>query len=125
MMVSNYILLTSFLKFHNVAQLLCNFCPICNCPSRTAGRQWNKENRSQQIPVADHHGHPVYVTAIVSAVLGVCQFLLSSVSITLMNVAAVNQANRLRAVFYKAVLRQEISWYDKNGSGSFAEQLSQ
>ena len=56
--------------------------------------------------------------------MGVCQFLLSSVSITLMNVAAVNQANRLRALFYKAVLRQEIAWYDRNGSGSFAEQLS-
>ena len=56
--------------------------------------------------------------------MGVCQFLLSSVSITLMNVAAVNQANRLRALFYKAVLRQEVAWYDRNGSGSFAEQLS-
>ena len=36
-----------------------------------------------------------------------------------------HQANRLRALFYKALLRQEVSWYDKNGSGSFAEQLSQ
>ena len=64
--------------------------------------------------------------AIISAALGVCQFLASSVSITLMNVAAANQANRLRALFYKAVLRQEVAWHDKNGgSGSFAEQLSQ
>ena len=63
--------------------------------------------------------------AIISAALGVCQFLASSVSITLMNVAAANQANRLRALVYKAILRQEVAWHDKNGSGSFAEQLSQ
>ena len=51
--------------------------------------------------------------------------MLSSVSITLMNAAAANQANRLRALFYKAVLRQEVSWYDENGTGGFAEQLSE
>ena len=74
----------------------------------------------------ERKGHSVPVAAIVSAVLGLCQFLLSSVSISLANAAAANQANRLRALFYKAVLRQEVAWHDKNGgSGSCAEQLSQ
>ena len=41
--VSDYILLTVFVKFYNLSQLLCNFCPICSCPSRAkaeAGREW-------------------------------------------------------------------------------------
>ena len=34
MVVSDYILLAVLLQFHNLAQLLCNFGPICSCPSR-------------------------------------------------------------------------------------------
>ena len=58
MAVSDYILLTSFVKFHNVDQLLCNFCPICSCPSRN-GQTVEQPNSSQQILVPDHHGHSV------------------------------------------------------------------
>ena len=32
---SDYFLLILFLKFHNLARLLCNFCPISSWPSRT------------------------------------------------------------------------------------------
>ena len=34
MVVSDYIMFTVFLKFHNVDQLLYNFCPICSGPIR-------------------------------------------------------------------------------------------
>ena len=33
-MVRDYVSLTLILKFPNVAQLHCNFCPLCSCPSR-------------------------------------------------------------------------------------------
>ena len=32
--VRHYVLLTIFLKFHSVAQLLCNFCTICSYPRK-------------------------------------------------------------------------------------------
>ena len=54
--VSDYILLTLVLKF---CKLLCNFCPIYSCPSRI-GQAVEHPNQSQQILVADHHGHPVF-----------------------------------------------------------------
>ena len=54
MVVSDYILLTLFFKFHNLAQLHCDFCPICSCPSRI-GQTVEKSNHSQPILVADHH----------------------------------------------------------------------
>ena len=57
-LVRDYFLLTSFLKFHNLAQLLCNICPICSCPSRI-GQTVEQPNHGLQIIVADHHGHPV------------------------------------------------------------------
>ena len=34
MVVSDYILMALFLKFHHVAQLMCTVCPNCSCPSR-------------------------------------------------------------------------------------------
>ena len=58
MVVSDYILLTLFLKFHNVAQFLCNFCPL-QLPKKTV----EQPNNSQQILFADHHGYNVVVFA--------------------------------------------------------------
>ena len=52
--VSNHILLTLFLKFHDLAQLLHIFYPICNC------RQWKNQILIKKIRAADHHGHPAY-----------------------------------------------------------------
>ena len=40
MVVRDYILLTLFLKFLNLEQLLCHFCPILTRPKKL-GRQWN------------------------------------------------------------------------------------
>ena len=37
--VSDYILLTVFVKFYNLSQLLCNFCPICRV-------QWKNKSYS-------------------------------------------------------------------------------
>ena len=47
-----------FLKSHNVAQMLCNFCCICNRPSRI-GQTLEQPNQSQNNLVSEHHGHSV------------------------------------------------------------------
>ena len=57
MVVRDYVLLTSFLKFptfHHLAQLLCHFRPLCTCSSRI--RQ-SEEQPSQSQPnlFSDHH----------------------------------------------------------------------
>ena len=59
MVVSDYILLTLFLKFHNVAQfqLLCHFC------TSRIGPTVEQPYQSLQILVSDRHGHNVLHTA--------------------------------------------------------------
>ena len=65
MVVSNYILLALFLKFHRVAQLLCIFCPICSC-SRRIRQAVEHPNCSQQTQVADHHGHHIVYSLVLA-----------------------------------------------------------
>ena len=52
MVVKNYIVLTLFLNFHNVAQLLGNFYLFSAAQAELA-------IAGNQFLVADHHGHPV------------------------------------------------------------------
>ena len=50
MVVRDNILLTSILKFHNLAQLLCHFCLLCICTSRFGHTveqpNWSQHNMS-------------------------------------------------------------------------------
>ena len=46
MLVRDYVLLTLFLKLHNLARLLCHFGTLCSCPSRIW--QWNKKNEGNK-----------------------------------------------------------------------------
>ena len=45
MVVRDYVLLTLFLKFHNLGQQLWHFCPLSNCPSKQnraeSGAPWS------------------------------------------------------------------------------------
>ena len=54
--VSEYILLTLIWEFHHVAYVPCQFCQICNCPSRISQTS-ELPNQSQQNVVLT--GHPV------------------------------------------------------------------
>ena len=56
--VSDYILLTLNLDFHHVANMACQNCQICSCPSRIRHTS-ELPNQSQQHIVADLMSHPV------------------------------------------------------------------
>ena len=47
MVVQRLHLLTLFLKFHNLIQLLCHFCPICSCPSKIGRRRKNRSKANK------------------------------------------------------------------------------
>ena len=46
------------------------------------------------------------------------------VMVTCLSTAANNQTQRIRIIFFKAVLRQDISWFDTNTSGDFASKVT-
>ncbi|XP_041969859.1 multidrug resistance protein homolog 49 [Aricia agestis] len=58
------------------------------------------------------------------AVFSLLQFAVGAISVDLFNYAALKQIDRMKEMFLKAVLRQDISWYDLNTSMNFATKVS-
>ncbi|CAH8544710.1 unnamed protein product [Schistosoma mattheei] len=59
------------------------------------------------------------------AVLGAAMFLVSFIQDFCMNISASRQINRIRLLYFKSILRQDIPWYDEQSSGSLISKLSQ
>lgn len=59
------------------------------------------------------------------AVLSSVQFGLAVVMVDLLNLAAGRQISRVRKMFLKAVLRQDMAWYDTNTSTNFASRITE
>ncbi|XP_039305776.1 multidrug resistance protein homolog 49 isoform X2 [Solenopsis invicta] len=59
------------------------------------------------------------------ALLSVIMFVLSLLMVDLLNIAASRQISRIRKMFLKAVLRQDMSWYDTNTSTNFASRINE
>ncbi|CAG9128715.1 unnamed protein product [Plutella xylostella] len=57
-------------------------------------------------------------------VFSLLQFIVAAISIDLFNYAALNQIDRVKDRFLRAVLRQDISWYDLNTTMNFATKVS-
>lgn len=59
------------------------------------------------------------------AVLSAIMFVISTFMIDALNLAASRQISRVRKMFLKAVLRQDMSWYDTNTSTNFASRINE
>lgn len=59
------------------------------------------------------------------ATLSAVMFILSVLMIDSLNFAASRQISRIRKIFLKAVLRQDMSWYDTNTSTNFASRINE
>ena len=59
-----------------------------------------------------------------AAIIGVVNLLCSYLFVTCLNHAAEAQVFRIRNLFLKAVLRQDIGWYDVHQTGDFASRMS-
>ncbi|XP_012529625.2 multidrug resistance protein homolog 49 isoform X2 [Monomorium pharaonis] len=59
------------------------------------------------------------------AALSAIMFVLCMLMVDLLNFAASRQISRIRKMFLKAVLRQDMSWYDTNTSTNFASRINE
>ena len=50
---------------------------------------------------------------------------MSFLFVSVMNWAAASQVHRIRGLFYRAVLRQDIGWYDTHKTGDFAAKITE
>jgi ABC-type multidrug transport system fused ATPase/permease subunit len=58
------------------------------------------------------------------AFVGIAFLLCGYVMVATLSGAANNQAHRIRILFFKAILNQDISWYDTKTSGDFATKVT-
>lgn len=63
--------------------------------------------------------------AMYNCILGAIMLIGSYLSIMLFNYAALNQIFRIRSIFLKSVLNQDIGWFDANQSGEFASRMNE
>lgn len=59
------------------------------------------------------------------AALSAIQFVLGILMVDLLNIAALRQISKVRKMFLKAVLRQDMAWYDTNTSTNFASRITE
>jgi ABC-type multidrug transport system fused ATPase/permease subunit len=62
--------------------------------------------------------------SIYMAVVGIAFLFCGYVMVATLSRAANNQAHRIRILFFKAILKQDISWYDTKTSGDFATKVT-
>lgn len=59
------------------------------------------------------------------AALSAIQFVLGILMVDLLNIAAMRQISKVRKMFLRAVLRQDMAWYDTNTSTNFASRITE
>ena len=59
-----------------------------------------------------------------ASIIGVVNLLCSFIFVTCFNSAAESQVLRIRKIFLKSILRQDIGWYDVTQTGDFASRIS-
>ncbi|KAF5395011.1 hypothetical protein PHET_08860 [Paragonimus heterotremus] len=64
-------------------------------------------------------------TAIWFAVLAVIVFVVGFLQMFLLHYSAIRQTKRIRKLYFRAVLRQDIAWFDRQATGTLIAQLSQ
>lgn len=57
--------------------------------------------------------------------ISIIQFVLAIFAIDLLNLVATRQIARVRKMFLRAVLRQDMTWYDTNTSTNFASRITE
>ncbi|CAG0881352.1 unnamed protein product [Darwinula stevensoni] len=60
-----------------------------------------------------------------TAAIGAVQLLMGYIFVSSLNYAAENQVYRIRSLFLKGILRQDIGWYDTRQTGDFASRVTE
>ncbi|CAI4228037.1 unnamed protein product [Auanema sp. JU1783] len=73
--------------------------------------------------VLHNFSHDVIQNCLDYVYLGVGVFFAAAIQATCFLIVCENNVNRLRRAFLKSILRQDITWFDKNHSGTLATKL--
>uniref|UniRef100_A0A914WVT4 ABC-type xenobiotic transporter n=1 Tax=Plectus sambesii TaxID=2011161 RepID=A0A914WVT4_9BILA len=90
---------------------------ICN-DTTAAGRHLDMGNYSE-----DKFSDEVIKYCIYYTLLGAAVFIAATIQVCCYLVACENQINKIRRKFFRAILHQDIAWFDKNQSGTLTTKL--
>ena len=93
------------------------FCDInlnttVNCTDRSEARD----------DLIDYVNHPVIFYY---CLIGVISLVAGWLQVTLFQLAAERQVTKIRTLFFRAILKQEISWFDLNPTGEINSRLNE
>ena len=57
--------------------------------------------------------------------IAVAVFILANIQIGCFQLACERQVHKIRLIYYRAILRQEVGWFDANPSGELASRLTE
>ncbi|CAD6186832.1 unnamed protein product [Caenorhabditis auriculariae] len=80
-------------------------------------------NATLEKQAEDQFSHDVIQNCLKYVYLGCGVFLAAMIQATCFLTICENLVNRLRREFFRSILRQDITWYDKNTSGTLATKL--
>ena len=58
-------------------------------------------------------------------IIAAAVFVFGTIQVLAYQVSSERQVHKMRLAYYKAILRQNIAWYDENASGAIASRLSE
>lgn len=83
-----------------------------NCTDRSTARD----------ELIDYVNHPIiFYYCLIGAISLTCGWL----QVTMFQLAAQRQIKRIRVLFFRAILKQEISWFDLNPTGEINSRLNE
>lgn len=59
----------------------------------------------------------------ISVYMGIALFVSATVQVSCFSIASENLMHRMRKEFFKAIMKQDISWYDTHHSGTMSSKL--
>ncbi len=67
----------------------------------------------------------INMQCVIFAGIGVAAFIVAYFQISLFQLVCERQVQKIRVMFYRAILRQNIGWFDANPSGELSSRLSE
>ncbi|KAK6022901.1 hypothetical protein OSTOST_11385 [Ostertagia ostertagi] len=89
----------------------------------TATREVSALQRKVEIPAIQQFEHDVIQNCLKYVYLGCGVFTAATIQAMCFLTVCENLVNQLRRQFFKSILRQDITWFDKNNSGTLATKL--
>jgi len=84
----------------------------------------NSTNNPNQLLTAEEFESRLAIYSLFYVAIGLIVYLSSLIQITCWQTACERQTHRIRRGFFRSVLRQELSWFDKNQSGELSAKFN-